>query len=328
MRRLALAALLASTLAACDSAEPGDDLVGTWTLTSAEFAYLVTSRTAQAVPDLSGQPAGSIDASGAVTARLDYVFDLFGDRDFLQLGVASENLETVQGPYAELFLGQYVSDGVELSGNLNDADGQTYGVYLETPTPRLTRDGGRFTLAPTALDGGVTVGGSLVYPEVALPPGEPAEVPRRDDVLDPEETVTFTFGEDGAFELTATRRNRAVTAEGTWSLTPDGLVRIGIRDENVTEFTTYAFRVDGGTLRLEAADDAACSADCVRSLEGPLFADPGSLETVAFLERYVLQAGGASARAGLGARPSDAASGARRPASTRPAGVIGRTLGH
>ena len=325
MNRLpAFLALLVPFVAACDSGGPEADLVGTWALTSADTELRVTSRAAQTIPDLTATPSGAVTVSGAVSARLRYVGNIFQFEDFTVLSITEGDPRTGAGLGSELTL-QGDGDGTN-AYFFPAGDGAFSGYFPGVPS--FARSGAQFTVPRLTIEGGdgtVTIGGTLTFPEVRLAASTPTAV--RQDPYDAEDggaAIQFTFEEDGTFRLATTSGNRTTENTGTWETVGAGQVRIGIRENSVTEYVAFDYVVDGGALRLEAAGIdgvSSCEAECLRDVEAQIFAEPRSLTAAESVTVFELQSGAARARASAtaGERPGPS----WRSAPTVP--LLGRT---
>lgn len=309
MSRLSLLLLVALPLVAgCDSADPGDDLVGTWALTSVASDLRVTSRTTQSVPNVAAQPTGALSVSGVAAAQLGYVDYLYGSSDgYVQLQIASADSRMGSETVSQFFLSDSPSQS---SAQYFDAQtGGYFSSFSEGPSS-LTRNGNRFALAAVSLSDGsgtITVQGSLTFPEIRLAANATTAIPQPsfDELGD--DAITFTFQKDGTFVLTTTEGNRAEAQSGTWEVTTDDQVRIGIRDGSITEFVTFKYAVDGRALRLEASGIdgiSSCSDECLREIEGNLFADTGTLTAAESVSRYELRSSAGQATARVVTQPS------------------------
>ena len=286
MRSL-LAVLALLSLAACDSAGPEDALLGTWTLTAARTDVEATSRTAQTVPDRSAAPSGAISVTGATRATLSNVVDLFADGEG-NINLIVESASPLSGAgYVQLAV---LEGSTESQASLIDADaGLSYNAYFTPRRGLITRSGGRFSIAPITLSNGnvtATASGTIRYPEVALAPGTPTRVQSTDESLDG--TLRFVFGDDGRFSATAFSPDDRQSVAGTWEIVEDGQVRVRVTDAGQTETVTFQYAIEAGILVLEARDfvEETCTGECLRSFEGQLFANPGSLSAVDFLITY------------------------------------------
>ena len=292
---LPLLALL--SLAACDSGGPDDALVGTWTLTHVRADVQATSRTAQTVPDRSATPSGSLSVTGATTASLGTVVNLFSDPDG-GVNLAIESSDIGSAGYVQLVIQELVT---ESQASLLDADaGLSYNAYFTPRRTLIARTGGRFTVAPVEVTTGnetATVSGAIRYPDLALVAGQPTVLQRNEGA--PDETIRFVFGDDGTFRATMFSLGDDESVSGTWERVGDN-VRVTVTDSVQTEVVTFRATVTGTTLELEAADldGFSCIDECLRFYEGEVFATPGSLSAVSLLITYRFNSGAqASARA-------------------------------
>ena len=302
MRRLALLLPALLLVAACDSSSPEDALVGTWTLTAAQIDTRVTSSTAQTIPDRTVEPTGTIAITGATTASLGSVVNLFADADgTVNLAVESTSPLSTTG-YVQLVL---LETATESQASLIDADaGLSYNAYFTPRRSLIARSGGRFTVGPITMSSGTataTASGTLRYPDLALTPGTPAVVERFEEPFDG--TVRFTFEEDGTFRATAFTPDDDQDVTGTWALV-DGDVRVTVTQGGQTEVVTFRTTVEGNTLELVATDigDLSCTDECLSFYESTAFATPGSISAVDFLLTYRFRSGTSAA-----ARPVPAA---------------------
>ncbi len=303
MSRLAAVLLLiAPLLAACDSSEPGDRLVGTWTLNTIRTDLVVTSSTAQTLADFSATPTGAISVSGAVTRKLSILAQISSwDGGNIQAVITSAAPVTDQGSVSALTVYQ---DPNGASVEYFDAPrGQYFNEYMPQRTA-IQVSGARLTVLPTSIHNGdesVIVGGTLTFPSVAIPAGQPTPVPTRNSEGLPYLTTTFDFEEDGTFVTTEIDGNQAEARSGTWEIVTEGRVRIGVVDGSVTEYVTFDYEIEGETLQLSAAGIdglSSCDAYCLRQVETEIFAAPNSLTAAELVSSFSLRSGppGAAAR--------------------------------
>ena len=314
MRRLAALLLVLPVLAACDSTEPGDDLVGVWTVSSIGLEYVVTSRTAQTVPDFTAAPSGAISVSGAVNRQLRYVDEIYGGGDGFSLARFTAAAPG-SGPLSELTVSQFgdqsnVSFYDEPTGRDFRADFQgrpsfrVQGTSVEVATSTLY-DG----------SGSVSVSGALTFPGIALAAGEPTAVPAGTLEID-DLVATYEFEEGGTFTATSFDFDETTTISGTWEATDDGRLRVSTTEGSVTQTTAFTYEVSGSTLRLTATGlggAGPCTGDCLRQVEGQIFAATNSLTAVSEGLSITLRSG----RSAAAARP--APEGARRARPIPPA---------
>ena len=283
MSRLSLLVLLAAPLlAACDSSEPGDDLVGVWTVSSVQTEYVVTSRTAQTLPDLSASPSGAVTVTGDASARFDRLGFVFSDGMGTSILSLTTSTATGTGSDPDLMIFQSEADS-----EVRFLDGPS-GRYFTGTFPGQTSFGvSGTTLSVPARSlgdgaGAVVVRGSLTFPGIALAAGQPTAVPSGTlDIVG--EATTFEFGDDGGFTVTTRYGNESEVSSGTWKVRDDGRLRIGIVDGTTTETNVFAYEISGGTLRLSASgldNSASCDAECRRQIEAQIFAAPGSLSAL------------------------------------------------
>ena len=309
MPRLAALLSLVLLLAACDSTEPGDDLVGTWTLTSMARELRVTSRMAQTVPDFSATPTGAITVSGAASSRLDRLDAIYRDDHHAQVQLSSSTVSSQSGGSSWL---AFYQSGSDTSADFYDAEQGAYFSGYVSGRELFTVSGTRFTVSPMTLGGGgpsVSVGGTLTFPGVALAAGEPTAIPRAGYVDETEGTVTFEFEDDGTFVTTEIDGNTSVASSGTWEVADDGRVRIGVVDGSVTQYVTFDYAITGGTLQLEAAGLdglSSCDAECLRQVESEVFAARGTLSAAELVTAFRLRSGGPRAAARADARAAEA----------------------
>lgn len=296
--RTALAAFAALlTFTACDSGGSDDALVGTWTLTGAAEQLVVTSTTTQTLPDLTAEPTGTIEVTGARTDRfsiVDAAFE-FGSRRTLIFLDDNPRTATI------LELTRVESDGpVGAFVAYFASDDQAF--IREGEFEPFVRTGAVISVPTFSVDGGagtVSIGGALTFPPVSLPAGEPSQIQRVGGGPDIEGTLRFTFSEDGTFRASASDGDAFESTVGTWSVSGDQVTVSGSDGLPIT----FSFEVQGGALRLSTRDEALggatrCDAECRRFYEGQTLADRETftdVEVLAVLE--FASSGGAAAGA-------------------------------
>ena len=297
MRFVFLLALLLS-LTACDSSTDADadDVVGTWRLEALTEAVRVTSQTAQMIPDLSATPTASVTARGARTADLDVVLFLSGGSGdggtelFLS---TDEDFVPGTGTGAHLSVSQIPGSAQAVLTSFDGSTGeQFYGFFGDGTI--ITRSGGRFTIPPLMLDGAgtVTVGGTVVYPEITLVPGQPTEV--RSYAEDLEGTLTVTFEAGGRFSVRANGPGGSASATGTWERLDADRIRITSSSDGAIDSGVLEVSEAGSVLVLKGENldrDAPCGTACIRQLEPEVFAEAGSLSAVSFITTLRFRAG-------------------------------------
>lgn len=302
--RYALLFALVLPLASCDAfGSSTPDVAGTWRGGEATAALLITSRTAQPLPDFTRPAEVGLRVSGAETATLRYL----GCRS----GSDPGHFVLAEGPIAFACrpegLGLLVSPLGPQPWTFGLASGQsTY--RAESPAPdavRLTSEG--YTIQPTTLrdaDTGaeVVVGGAVRFPQIGVPARRPTPVPDPVRTLDLVETEA-EFGADGAFRL-AGRNGSGGTFQivGTWRDIGDGLlevdfgqfVPIGGIGSSEPLVSTATVDVRDGRLAFFLEDGGSPSspqavAEAVVRAEGLFHAEAGSFAAVTRGVLYDLQ---------------------------------------
>ena len=292
--RLACLLTLLLSLTACDGGGDGDALVGTWRLDALTETVRVTSRTTQAVPDFSANPAVSVTASGARSADLDVVVLLTGGNGGIDLLLSTDEAFTPgTGSGAELTVIQIPQSAQASFTSFDGSAGEQFSGFFGNGTV-VARSGGRFTIPTLTLNGTgtVTVGGTVVYPEITLAPGEPTEVRPYEQAL--EGTLSVTFDAEGTFTARANGEGGLASATGTWERLDAGRVRLTASGAGVIESGVFEVSERGGALVLKGENldrDGPCGTACVRQVEGEVFAEAGSLSAASFVTTFRFRAG-------------------------------------
>ncbi len=125
------------------------------------------------------------------------------------------------------------------------------------------------------LDRGITVGGTLTFPLVALRAGQETVLSSEASVIEGERTVTFNS--DGSYR----ESSAGSTTSGRWRRDASGDVIV----ETGSVARRLGVGLEGGRLELqyqEPAEGAGCVLECVSSTEANLFAPIGSISTVRY----------------------------------------------
>lgn len=198
-------ALILLLAAGCDSAAPppaAPSLVGEWALAGTSARLRVTARVAGDYVDYRAPVRGAITADGTALR----VTSVSADHVGLSGALAGRPLHLTLGAHAAtLQLG--VGAGAEA-------------VTLTPSGPPVRRDGAALAVAPLTFEtrgGPVAVGGTAVFPTIALAAGVEAEVPPLlPSGADCDETHAFSDG--GAYAYATTCEGHRSDWAGRWAL--------------------------------------------------------------------------------------------------------------
>ncbi len=266
MRYFWLIALL--SLSACDSSEhsnepalPGD-LAGTWTLQSSAYQLYLTSSVAQSVPDEARPGVGSVDLSGAVTARLVYaqLADYDGGRP-RQVFLSSYDPFTASSPRDGYKLTLYSYENSDYYGYLDVLSATGNGAHYEGPftsTP-FTIQGSQISVAPLSFSGSgqtVSAAGVLTLATTTLAPGVRTLIL---DVPSHPASASYIFLEGGTYRSTFITNVSTSTSEGSWHTEADALI---LQARSGAQPDTLRYEIGPGpTLHLKQSTSASCRRD-------------------------------------------------------------------
>lgn len=280
------AALLA--LAACDTGEPDDELVGTWTLSAGTTRELATVSVSQRVLDASLPPEGAASVSGSETAQAFYLNYVSRYGDVIEFALLSYDPNAATYPDRRHYV--MVADGQGYRGvRLLAEDASEYLEYgmPEGSAAAFTRSDWSFAFQSVPLvayDGSgrtARVGGTVALGSRSLAAGAPNVLSEyRFDLGEPHR-ISYTLAADGTLTIRETEGNRSVERVGSWERVGDR-VRLSVPIENgtATETLEYGISFDGAVLVLTDDDvGPSCDAACRESVEYSWGMQPGTLRS-------------------------------------------------
>lgn len=276
MRRLAPLALVL-LLTACDSGDPdgsrSGDLVGTWGLVATETAAEITTDVAQSYIALDGVGSSTVEGTGDAAVRLPFAQRQFEDDD--RADYVFTSFDPAIGPdFNEPF--QVLT--VRQFQTTYDADLEVYtpqtgsrGYFNSGVRTVLASSGGTVTLQPIAVTSGnriIQLSGTATFASVQLAAGVPTSVSLGRSAQEPGPLgvprTRYTFERDGdwrgEFDFSPSGTDVAL---GTWEA-QDGRLRIEVpSDPGEAQLQRFAFRVEAGTLSLDATQSECTTDGCL-----------------------------------------------------------------
>ena len=311
MTRFALFAALvgmAGVLTSCDTTDPSERIVGTWTVDSYVFRQMGEVSKTQVVVDLSLPSVGSFEVSGAETATLRTFrsFDpgLNGDRlinvstfdpdappprDFVDLNFTQRTLES--GVVQTLTYTNYTGGTLESY----EATATTAPFLFSEQDAQLTVNadlpGFNDASRMVHVEGTLTAGNRTLRAGEENVIREVTEVPLVDFNA---EEKQYTFDPDGSLTIVTSLRGHTRVEEGTWEVMDSRLSYAIVEGGTTTRMAEHDLEWRGSTLVLaNQTDRAECNASCRRWIMIDVAGDPESL-VEAWQEREILLSSSAS----------------------------------
>lgn len=304
-------------------------LLGTWTTSSGEGEFFLTTDSDQNAFNRFSEAEGAITIVGEETDTLTYFFGFAEEGEGTIFFVGSSPLfidlvETGDYPLPLLFIFDAGPDESMMMVSTSPASGDTV-MYIASPAVyTYDEEGGSLTIPSAALTdmegaGTITVSGTLTYTSTPIPADTPTVVDFPLFDFEPvEQQTTVTFAEEGAFNRVSTwtddeGNTETETGEGSWELLGDSSLLIietityeGEPSEVDTSVIYFDLVSDDmATIWFEEEvceddDEFESEAECLAEFEWFFGLDEGSLVTLMMRQTFTLQKeGGRSlARAG------------------------------